>query len=161
MAESHFCRFDHLRRRNTDLSVNTEKNAYSSFFETQQTYTETFMPILDFFVAVFTATLSGTGIGGGGLYVIYLTLARNVPQLTAQGINLAFFIAGALSSMLIHLRKRRFSFRLVLLAGVLGAIGSLFGAFLANRLDTVLLSKIFGGLLVLCGLRTLFSKVKK
>lgn len=119
------------------------------------------MNILDFFVAVFTAALSGTGVGGGGLYVIYLTLVRNVPQLTAQGINLAFFIAGAIASMILHLRKRRFAFRVVLLTGALGALGSLFGALLASNLDTALLTKIFGGMLVFCGIRTLFLEVKK
>lgn len=119
------------------------------------------MNILDFFVAVFTSALSGTGVGGGGLYVIYLTLIRDIPQLTAQGINLAFFITGALSSMLLHLRKRRFVFRIVLLTGALGALGSLFGAFLASKLDTQTLSKFFGGMLVLCGIRTLFAKVRK
>ncbi len=119
------------------------------------------MRFIDFLVAVFTASLSGTGIGGGGLYVIYLSLVKEVPQLTAQGMNLAFFIAGALSSMLLHLKKRRIAFRIVLLTGAFGALGSLCGAFLANRMDTVLLSKIFGGMLVLCGIRTLFTKVKK
>ncbi len=119
------------------------------------------MNFLDFIVAVFTATLSGTGVGGGGLYVIYLTLVRDVPQLTAQGVNLAFFIAGAISSMLLHLRKRKFVFRLVLLMGILGALGALVGAMLAKMLDTVLLSKCFGAMLVLYGLRTLFAKVKK
>ena len=119
------------------------------------------MNFLDFIVAVFTATLSGTGVGGGGLYVIYLTLVRDVPQLTAQGINLAFFIAGALASMLLHLRKRKFVFPLVLTMGLLGALGSLAGALLAKMLDTVVLSKCFGAMLVLCGFRTLFAKVKK
>jgi len=119
------------------------------------------MNILDFFVAVFTAAHAAAGVGGGGLYVIYLTLVRDIPQLTAQGINLAFFIAGALSSMILHLRKRRFNFRLVFLAGALGALGSLFGAFLASRLDTQTLSKFFGGMLIFCGIRTLFAKVKK
>ncbi len=119
------------------------------------------MSFFDFLIAWFTAALSGTGVGGGGLYVIYLTLVREVPQLTAQGINLAFFIAGALASMTIHLRKRKFLLPLVLLMGTLGAVGSLFGAFLAQMLDTALLSKIFGGMLCLCGIRAIFQKVKK
>ena len=45
--------------------------------------------------------------------------------------------------------------------GLLGALGSLAGALLAKMLDTVLLSKCFGAMLVLCGFRTLFAKVKK
>jgi uncharacterized membrane protein YfcA len=119
------------------------------------------MNIADFFVAVFTSALASTGVGGGGLYVIYLTLARGVPQITAQGINLAFFIASALSSMTLHLQKRKILFRLVLLTGTLGALGAFVGAFLAHRLDTALLSKIFGGMLIFCGIRTLFSKSEK
>ncbi len=119
------------------------------------------MAVLDFIVALLTAALGATGVGGGGLYVIYLRLVREVPQLSAQGINLAFFIVGALSSMAVHLFRRKFRFGLVLLVGGLGAVGSLFGAFLAARLDTALLSKGFGGMLVILGLRTLFGKVKK
>ena len=38
------------------------------------------------------AVLSGLGVGSGGLLVIYLTLVEKVPQLTAQGTNLIFFI---------------------------------------------------------------------
>ena len=63
--------------------------------------------------------------------------------------------------MLLHLRKRKFVFPLVLTMGLLGALGSLAGALLAKMLDTVLLSKCFGAMLVLCGFRTLFAKVKK
>lgn len=119
------------------------------------------MPILDFFVAVLTAALAATGVGGGGLYLIYLTLVRDVPQLTAQGINLAFFIASALSSLLLHRKKRSFDCKLVLLSGAFGAAGSLLGAFVAEMLSTELLSKIFGALLIFCGIRALFAKVKK
>jgi uncharacterized membrane protein YfcA len=45
--------------------------------------------------------------------------------------------------------------------GILGALGSLAGATLAKMLDTVFLSKCFGAMLVFCGARTLFAKVKK
>ena len=38
------------------------------------------------------AALSGMGVGGGGLFVIYLSLFTNTPQLTAQGMNLLFFL---------------------------------------------------------------------
>ncbi len=119
------------------------------------------MKLLDAIVAFFTATLSGTGVGGGGLYVVYLTLVKNIPQLQAQGINLGFFIAGALCSMLIHIPKRRIRFPLVLIVSLFGTLGSFFGVFLAHSLDLTLLSKIFGGMLILCGARTFFRKVKK
>ena len=117
--------------------------------------------MLDFLVALFTSALAGTGVGGGGLYVIYLTLVRGTEQLKAQGINLAFFITGAMSSMLLHIRKRHFAYRLVFLVGGCGAVGALLGALLAQHLDTSLLSKIFGAMLVFCGIRVFFVKPKK
>ncbi len=119
------------------------------------------MNLFAFMISSLLAALSATGVGGGGLYVLYLTSLCAVPQLTAQGMNLAFFIAGAVSSLVLHIRKRKIAWKLVLLVGLLGALGALCGAFLAVRLDAVLLSKAFGALLLICGIRTLFAKVKK
>ena len=38
------------------------------------------------------AALSGLGVGGGGLFVVFLALFTEIPQITAQGINLLFFL---------------------------------------------------------------------
>ena len=48
--------------------------------------------MVSFIVALITSVLSGLGIGGGGLLVIYLAFFTDTPQITAQGINLLFFI---------------------------------------------------------------------
>lgn len=98
------------------------------------------------------------GVGGGGLYIIYLTLIVKTPQLEAQGINLAFFIVSALSALLIHVRKRNIHVPLVLIVSIFGAAGSLLGAYLARLISASLLAKAFGGFLIFCGLRTFFSK---
>ena len=49
------------------------------------------MRIVDFIVGVFAAALSGTGVGGGGLFIIYLSFAKDMAQGVMQGINLIFF----------------------------------------------------------------------
>jgi len=90
--------------------------------------------MLDFIIALITSALAGTGVGGGGLLVIYLTLVKDMEQLKAQGINIAFFIAGAVASLLIHIRKRHLNFPLMLLIGVLGASGSVLGSVLAEKI---------------------------
>lgn len=117
--------------------------------------------MIRFLAAFFTAALAGIGVGGGGLYVIYLSLIEQMPQLRAQGVNLAFFIASALSSMLFHFKKRNIHLPMVLLVGLFGAAGSLFGAFLAQTLNADLLTKGFGAFLTFCGLRTFFRKNQK
>ncbi len=117
--------------------------------------------MLDFIVALITSALAGTGVGGGGLLVIYLTLVKDMEQLKAQGINIAFFIAGSLASMILHIRKRHLNFSLMLFIGLLGAAGSVLGALLAANMNAGIVQKAFGVMLAASGVKTLFAKVKK
>ena len=112
----------------------------------------------EFLIIFLIASLAGLGVGGGGFYTLYLTLCLDTPQLQAQGLNLVFFIVSACASLLLHLRKRKFNFPLILLLIAVGIPGALFGALLAARLDTSLLSKYFGAFLAVCGTITLFSR---
>ena len=42
-------------------------------------------------VGLLTGVLSGCGIGGGSLLLLWLTLVQDMPQFTAGGINLLYF----------------------------------------------------------------------
>ena len=88
------------------------------------------------------ALLSGMGVGSGGLLVIYLTLIENAPQLTAQGINLLFFLFAAASSLLLHITRRRLFFGAILIMSATGILGSLIGSHLASLLPAAALRKI-------------------
>ena len=55
--------------------------------------------VIDILAGILIGTLTGMGIGGGGLLVIYLTAVRGMPQLSAQGCNLLFFIFAASASL--------------------------------------------------------------
>lgn len=117
--------------------------------------------MIDFIVALITSALAGTGVGGGGLLVIYLTLIKNTEQLKAQGINIAFFITGAVISMFYHIRKRHLNYPLILMIGILGAAGSFLGGILTEKCSSDLIQRAFGVMLASSGIKTLFSKVKK
>ena len=108
--------------------------------------------MLDFAAIFIIAALSGIGVGSGGLLVIYLTLARGIPQLTAQGANLIFFILASASSLIFNLGKRKIPFLAVGIMSVIGILGSLTGTYLASLLSPEILRKIFGFMLVGSGL---------
>jgi uncharacterized membrane protein YfcA len=112
-------------------------------------------------VTLLTATLSGLGVGGAGILVLYLTRTEGVSQLTAQGLNLLLFLASGGISFLLSLKKTpplwRYQ-RLLLLTGIPGA---LLGAELAAHLPAGVLRHALGALLILCGLSGLFGKKKK
>ena len=107
------------------------------------------------------ALLSGMGVGSGGLLVIYLTFVEKADQLTAQGINLLFFIFSAAASLLLHITRRRLYGGVILILSVCGIIGSLLGSTVAAKLPSHILSKIFGVMLTVSGILSLRKKPQK
>ena len=118
------------------------------------------MLIFDMIAAFLVATLAGLGVGGGGFFVIYLTLVRGMEQLAAQGINLFFFIAGCIPCLIIHYSKRKINISVVLAAGLPGVLGTFLGAYLLRIADPSLIRHAFGVLLCVSGLCSLFKKSK-
>lgn len=115
----------------------------------------------DVFAALAVAVLSGMGVGGGGLLVIYLTLIKDIKQLSAQGINLVFFVITAISAMVYHTRHRKLNYKIILICASAGIIGSILGHRIADYIGGNILRKIFGGFLIFCGTVALFSKKER
>lgn len=101
------------------------------------------------------AALSGMGVGGGGLFVIYLSLFTDTPQLVAQGMNLLFFLFSSGASVTVHLKHRKICYPVVGVMIVFGIVGALVGALASARLPAHLLRQIFGGMLVVSGILAL------
>lgn len=105
--------------------------------------------------------LSGLGVGGGSLLMLWLTLALDTPWETAKLINLLFFIPAALTASLFRLHQGKLKLLRTVPAAVAGCIGALLLAWLAQWLDTGALRKGFGILLLLTGLRELCYRPRK
>ena len=118
------------------------------------------MFFISLIAAFIMAVLSGLGVGGGGLFVIYLALFTNIPQLEIQGINLAFFLFSSTSSLIIHLRKRKIFTTAITVMSIFGIIGALAGSFLATTINQGLLRKIFGTMLIVSGIISIKSAFK-
>ena len=105
--------------------------------------------------------ISGFGIGGGTLLVLYMTLLGGLDQRAAQGVNLLYFLPTAAAALILHSKNRLVAWRVTLPAALSGCLTAALGAFLATRMDTALLTKLFGGFLILVGLTELFHRKKK
>lgn len=102
--------------------------------------------------------ISGFGIGGGTILMVYLTAILSLPQKAAQGINLLYFLPTAAAALIIH-RKNRYLEKSVILPAVIGGcISAALFSFVAMYLDTELLKKLFGGFLIMTGLTEVFKK---
>lgn len=112
-------------------------------------------------ISLLIAILSGMGVGGGGLLVIYLTLFEGTEQIIAQGINLCFFIIVAVSSTIYNAKKKKIVWKTTLILSISGAILSLFGAWIGGIINPNILRKIFGAMLIIGGVSSLISAFSK
>ncbi len=110
---------------------------------------------------LFSGILGAMGLGGGSVLVIYLAGFKNVPQLKSQGINLIFFIPTALAAVIIYSVKKQIKWKVTLSLALGGLIGAVGGIYFAEYIGGKLTAKIFGGLLVLMGIREIFCSAEK
>ncbi len=116
------------------------------------------MNFIDFFASLLIGVLTGLGVGSGGLLLVYLTLVRDFEQLTAQGMNLSFFIFAAIASAIINIRKKRIDFKLLIFVSVFGILGVMIGGFILPLISPEIIRKIFGVILIIMSLITFFFK---
>ena len=119
------------------------------------------MNIAALLAGLFSGILGAMGLGGGAVLIIYLTLFTETEQLTAQGINLLFFIPTALLAVIIYAVKKKIKWRLTVKISLWGLLGTALGMSLTNLLGGELTAKIFGGLLILMGLLEIFKRDAK
>ncbi|MDN5378642.1 MAG: uncharacterized protein PWQ76_897 [Clostridiales bacterium] len=121
------------------------------------------MNIIFAVIAAFFAGLAASlGLGGGMVLIIYLTIFADIPQISAQGINLVFFIPIAILSIILHRKNHliAFEWKKMLLPICFGTAGAFLGTYFANILGSELLSKIFAVFILIVGAMELFSKEK-
>ena len=108
-------------------------------------------------VGIVLGFLSGLGVGGGSLLILWLTAVLSMEQRTAQGVNLLFCLPAAIAAFLFHSRQGRLQWRVALPAMIAGSCMAGLCAWAATVLDTELLRKLFGCLLLATGLWELFG----
>ena len=117
--------------------------------------------LLTFPVAVVLCFIAGLGVGGGSLLMLWLTIAAGMDYASARTINLLFFLPSAITSTVFHRKQGSVDFKKILPAIICGCITAALFALISARIDTSLIKKLFGGLLILTGLRELFYRPRK
>jgi uncharacterized membrane protein YfcA len=116
---------------------------------------------ISFIAALITGILASLGVGGGMVLIIFLTVIAGVDQLTAQGINLIYFIPIALLSVIIHTKNKMIEWRKLIPAIVTGLVGAVIGALVARAVNREVLHTVFAIFVLLIGIKELFYKEPK
>lgn len=109
-------------------------------------------------VAAILGFLAGLGVGGGSLLMLWLTFVVGLEYEQARIINLLFFLPSALIATLFHHKQGTVNIKKILPAIIAGCIFAALFSLIGTWIDTTLLKKCFGGLLLITGLRELFYR---
>ena len=113
------------------------------------------MSLFPIFIGIATGIISGFGIGGGSLLVLYLTAVANLTQNTAGGINLLYFIGCAPIALIGHTKNHYVKWRTVLWCSLAGTLTAIAISFMTNGIDPDWLRRLFGILLLYVGIKEL------
>ena len=105
--------------------------------------------------------LTGLGIGGGSLLILWLTIVLGMDQQTARSINLLFFLPAAVIACVFRWKQGSVKLKMILPAMIAGCIAAAVFSWIGTHMDLELLKKLFGGLLIITGLRELLYKPKE
>lgn len=116
---------------------------------------------INILAVILSAAVGAMGLGGGSVLILYLTLFCDIQQVTAQGINLLFFLPCAITAVCIY-KKRNLLNKQYLLPLIFGGLlGVGVGMLLLEHLNTHYIRLIFAVFLLTLGIITLFQKEKK
>ncbi len=118
-------------------------------------------PLLAGIAGVLCGILSGFGIGGGSLLMVWMTAVAAMDQKMAQGINLLYFIPTSLAALIFHIKNKMICWNAVIPAILFGCTAAGIAAWISASLDVSLLRKLFGGYLLIIGCLELFKKSPK
>lgn len=121
--------------------------------------------MLTFIVAVVIGLVGGAvggllGIGGGAIFVPAMVLLLDVDQHTAQGVSLLVIVPTAVSATITNRRAGTIDQTTVRWLTPFAIAGAMAAAFVAGALDGEVLSRIFGVVATLVGLRMLVGSVR-
>ena len=116
--------------------------------------------MVNFLVGTVLGFLSGLGVGGGSLLLLWMTLVLGADPDLARVMNLMFFLPCALIATAFRWKQSKPDWKCILPAVGAGLSGALLGNLIAPGIDKNLLKKAFGVLFLLTGWKELRYRPK-
>lgn len=95
-----------------------------------------------------SGVLGGMGMGGGTVLIPVLTIFLNVPQLSAQAMNLISFLPMAVISLIFHFKNKLVNLKGVAFMVIPAVALAVCGAIISNRVNPAFLKRAFGVFLI-------------
>lgn len=110
---------------------------------------------------IIAGTISGTGMGGGTILILVLSIFLNIEQHIAQATNLIFFIPTSISAIIVSIKNKLIEWKIGIPIAMAGIIGAIIGANVSSKLEVNKLKKYFGVFLMIIAIYEIYSIIKE
>ncbi len=117
--------------------------------------------MLEFFTGVISGTVSGTGMGGGTILILILSVFMGIDQHIAQATNLVFFVPTSITAIITTIKEKLINWKIGIPVAISGVIGAIIGAKISVNMDVNHLKRYFGFFLILITIYEIYSLVKQ
>lgn len=117
--------------------------------------------MIEILIGFISGIVSGTGMGGGTILILCLSMFMGVEQHIAQATNLVFFVPTSIMAIIINVKQKYIDFKVAIPIAISGIIGAVIGAIFANKTDVRHLKKYFGVFLALIAIWEIYSLLKQ
>lgn len=116
--------------------------------------------MIEVLIGLISGIISGTGMGGGTILILLLSIFMGLDQHVAQATNLVFFVPTAIAAIFISLKKKIIDLRAGVVVIIVGVVGATIGAIISSKMNVNLLKKIFGIFLLIIAIYEIYSWYK-
>ena len=116
--------------------------------------------MIEVLIGLISGIISGTGMGGGTILILLLSIFMGLDQHVAQATNLVFFVPTAISAIFISLKKKIIDLRAGVVVIIVGVVGATIGAIISSKMNVNLLKKFFGIFLLIIAIYEIYSWYK-
>ena len=117
--------------------------------------------MLEVLTGLISGIVSGTGMGGGTILILVLSVFIGIEQHTAQATNLIFFVPTSIAAIIIALKEKLIEWKTGRNIAVAGIIGAIIGSIIMSKLEVKLLRKCFAIFLAIIAIYEIDSLKKQ
>ena len=117
--------------------------------------------MLETLIGFISGIVSGTGMGGGTILILCLSIFLEINQKTAQATNLIFFIPTSIAAIYINMKQKNINIKVAKQIIFWGIIGTIIGALIAQKINVTVLKKMFGIFLAIIAIHEIYLLIKE
>ena len=117
--------------------------------------------MLEILTGIVSGAFSGTGMGGGTILIVILSVFMGIEQHVAQATNLVFFIPTSITAIITTIKEKLINWKIGIPVAIFGVIGAIFGAKISVNMNVDKLKKYFGVFLMLITIYEIYSLIKQ